>query len=61
VNGREVADRARALIPGVRVLPTSGHSEDAMLRGAGQHGGDAFLAKPHLREDLPRKIAFLPT
>jgi PAS domain S-box-containing protein len=61
VSGRELADHARALIPGVRVLLTSGHSEDAILRGAGQHGGDAFLAKPYLREELQRKIALLLT
>jgi CheY-like chemotaxis protein len=61
VNGRELADHARALSPGVRVLLTSGHSEDAILRGAGQHGGDAFLAKPYLREELQRKIALLLT
>jgi PAS domain S-box-containing protein len=61
VNGRELAERARAAIPGLRVLLTSGHSEDAILSGAGRHGGDAFLPKPYVRAELERKIALLFT
>ncbi len=59
VSGHELADRARALNPGMRVLLTSGHSEDAILRRAGKQAGDAFLAKPYRRADLERKIAGL--
>jgi PAS domain S-box-containing protein len=59
VSGHELADRARVLNPGLRVLLTSGHSEDAILRRAGKQAGDAFLAKPYRRADLEQKIARL--
>ena len=59
ISGHELADRARALNPGMRVLLTSGHSEDAILRRAGKQVGDAFLAKPYRRAELERKIARL--
>jgi FixJ family two-component response regulator len=58
-SGHELADRARALNPSMRVLLTSGHSEDAILRRAGKQAGDAFLAKPYRRAELERKIAGL--
>ncbi|HXA39036.1 MAG TPA: PAS domain S-box protein [Phenylobacterium sp.] len=59
VNGRELAERARALIPDIRVLLTSGHSEDAIGRRGGRRRGDAFLPKPYRRAELERKIALL--
>jgi CheY-like chemotaxis protein len=59
VNGRELAERARALIPDLRVLLTSGHSEDAIGRRGGERRGDAFLPKPYRRAELERKIALL--
>jgi CheY-like chemotaxis protein len=59
LSGHELADRARTLNPGLRVLLTSGHSEDAILRRSGGQAGDAFLAKPYRRAELERKIARL--
>ena len=59
LNGHELANRARTLHPAMRILLTSGHSEDAVLRGADKRLGDAFLPKPYRRADLERKISLL--
>jgi CheY-like chemotaxis protein len=59
LNGRELADRARASLPGLRVLLTSGYSAEEIRRGAGGYGGDGFLPKPYRRSELERKIASL--
>ena len=59
INGRELAQRARAIAPAMRILLTSGHNEDAFLRGHGGHGGDDFLPKPYRRAELERKISGL--
>jgi CheY-like chemotaxis protein len=59
MNGRELAEHARALAPRMRILLTSGHNEDAILRGGGGHGGDDFLPKPYRRADLERKVSGL--
>ena len=59
MNGRELAERARALAPHMRILLTSGHDEDAFRRGSGGHGGDDFLSKPYRRKDLEVKISRL--
>jgi len=36
MNGREVANRVQALVPGVKTLFMSGYTNDSILR----HGGD---------------------
>jgi PAS domain S-box-containing protein len=59
MNGRELAQRARSLAPGMRILLTSGHNEDAFLRGGEGHGGDDFLPKPYRRADLERTVSSL--
>jgi PAS domain S-box-containing protein len=59
LNGRELAERARLAAPGMRILLTSGHNEDAFLRGNSGHGGDDFLAKPYRRRELEQKISRL--
>jgi PAS domain S-box-containing protein len=61
INGRELAQRGRAIAPAMRSLLTSGHNEDVFLRGNGGHGGDDFLPKPYRRADLERKVSGLLT
>ena len=39
------------------ILFTSGHTEDNILRGAGQKAVGAFLPKPYRRAELARKLA----
>jgi|SRR5579859_4226943 len=59
LNGHELAERARAINPELRILLSSGHSEDQVLQGTGRRLGVAFLPKPYRRADLERKIAQL--
>lgn len=46
MNGRELADRLRAFQPGLKVLFTSGHTEDAILHHGVLREGVSFLQKP---------------
>jgi PAS domain S-box-containing protein len=59
LNGHELAERARAINPAMRILLLSGHSEDAVLRGVEKQAGVAFLPKPYRRANLEDKIAQL--
>jgi len=59
LNGRQLADHARLLEPGLRILFNSGHTEDPVLRTAGRDPRSAFLAKPYRRVDLAAKLAEL--
>jgi len=59
LNGRQLADHARLLDPGLRILFSSGHTEDPILRTAGRDPRSAFLAKPYRRADLAAKLAGL--
>ncbi|WP_426954478.1 MASE4 domain-containing protein [Muricoccus radiodurans] len=57
MNGVQLAVEARRLRPGLRVVLTSGYTNEAL---AGQHGVPAdvpVLAKPYRREDLVRLLA----
>jgi CheY-like chemotaxis protein len=56
LNGRETAERVRALRPGVAVLYMSGYTDDAVLRSGVFESGTAFLQKPFGAADLARKI-----
>lgn len=56
IAGPEVAERARALIPGVKILFASGYTSDiATLRNMLKQGG-AYLQKPFTAESLCRKV-----
>jgi len=56
MNGRELAEKARVLRPGLRVLFTSGYSEVAWPGGATRDAGEALLQKPYRRHDLARRL-----
>ncbi len=56
MNGRELADEALALRPGLRVIFTSGYTQDA-INDNGRLAADVdFLPKPFRRQDLARKV-----
>jgi CheY-like chemotaxis protein len=57
MNGRQLADHARLLLPGLRVLLTSGYNEDVIVRTGRLDEATAFLAKPYRRAELARKIS----
>ena len=56
MNGREVADRVRVLVPGVKVLFMSGYTDDSILRHGVLDEGVSFLNKPLSHESLSRKL-----
>lgn len=55
LNGRQLADHARLLHPHLKVVFTSGYTEDAIVR-TGALGAE-FLPKPYRRAELARTLA----
>ncbi len=57
VNGRELADKVRALRPGLKVLYMSGFMKETILKYYGiSIAGIPFLQKPFTREMLGNKV-----
>jgi CheY-like chemotaxis protein len=56
MNGREVADRVRGLVPGVKTLFMSGYTDDSVLQHRILDEGVAFLSKPLSHEALGRQV-----
>lgn len=56
LNGRELADRVRALQPTLKVLFMSGYTDDVILSHGVLEAGVAFLQKPVTRDLLLRKV-----
>ena len=57
MNGRELAGRARAEHPALKVLLTSGYSEDIAPRDGRSGSGQPFLAKPYRRAQLAKAVS----
>ncbi|MGO8787746.1 MAG: PAS domain S-box protein [Terriglobia bacterium] len=55
MSGRDLLDRLRPLRPDIRVLFTSGYTEEAVHRRV-LEGGAAFLQKPFMEEALAGKV-----
>jgi PAS domain S-box-containing protein len=56
MHGRELADRAQALHPGLRVLFMSGYADDEVLVRGVATDGIAFLPKPFATAELLAKV-----
>lgn len=56
MNGRELADAAREKQAGLKVLFTSGYSEDAIVHHGRLDTGVELLSKPYRRNQLSEKI-----
>jgi len=56
VGGRELADRLTALLPGLRVLFTSGYTDDAIVHRGILREGARLLSKPYTPSSLTRKV-----
>jgi CheY-like chemotaxis protein len=56
MNGRELAARVVKARPGVKVLYTSGYTDDAMLRRGVLADPRRFIPKPYTPQQLQRKV-----
>ncbi|MGL9616861.1 ATP-binding protein [Bradyrhizobium sp. U531] len=56
MNGRELADAVRQRRPGVRVLFTSGYTDNAIVHEGHLDPGVALLGKPYRKAELSEKI-----
>ncbi|MBD1874907.1 PAS domain S-box protein [Nodosilinea sp. FACHB-131] len=56
MSGRELAELAQQIKPGLRVLYTSGYSENAIVHQGRLDAGIQLLSKPYGRTELSQKI-----
>ena len=56
MNGRQVADVARSLIPGLKVLFVTGYAENAAVGGEHLELGMAVMIKPFAMTSLAMKV-----
>ena len=56
INGRQLADAALALHPALKVLYTSGYTENAIVHHGRLDRGVQLLSKPYRAIDLARKV-----
>lgn len=56
MNGRQLADRARELYPSLKVLYTSGYTENAIVHHGRLDPGVELLSKPYTRLTLSTKV-----
>jgi FixJ family two-component response regulator len=56
INGKVLADQCLRLRPQLKVLYTSGYTENAVVRQGVLEGSIDFLAKPYSIEALARRV-----
>lgn len=56
MNGRQVADAARVLRPGLKILFVTGYAEKAVLNHGHLEPGMEVVTKPFNMDDLTRRI-----
>ncbi|MDY7226128.1 PAS domain-containing protein [Hyalangium rubrum] len=59
MRSTEMVRQAKALLPDLEVLFTSGYTEDAIVHEGRLDPGVHLLSKPHRREELARKVRLL--
>jgi FixJ family two-component response regulator len=59
MTGRDVAEHALKVRPGVRVLFTSGYADASVMRNGLVKAGARFLAKPYRGGDLAAAVRAL--
>jgi CheY-like chemotaxis protein len=55
----DLARQAKAILPALEVLFTSGYTQNAIVHGGRLDAGVELLSKPYRREDLARKIRYM--
>ena len=56
MNGRQLADEVQKARPGLKVLFTSGYTENAIIHHGRLDSGVLLLAKPYRKSDLAAMI-----
>ena len=56
INGRQLADKAQQLRPGLKTLFTSGYTENAIVHHGRLDPGVQLLSKPYRRQELAIKL-----
>jgi two-component system cell cycle sensor histidine kinase/response regulator CckA len=56
MNGRVLAERVTAVLPGIRVLFVSGYTENFIVDRGVLKNGIEFLAKPYSLEQLSQRV-----
>jgi len=56
MNGRQLAEQVQALRPDIKVLYTSGYTQNAIVHHGRLDAGVELLDKPYLRRELARRV-----
>jgi PAS domain S-box-containing protein len=56
MSGQQLAEHARELVPGLRIVFMSGHTDDVVVRDHARQGDIAFVQKPFTRDSLLRAV-----
>ncbi|MFQ5873894.1 MAG: PAS domain S-box protein, partial [Dehalococcoidia bacterium] len=56
MGGKDIADRLRTLHPGIKILFTSGHSDEKVVHVGVLGNGISFMPKPFLTDTLTHKV-----
>jgi CheY-like chemotaxis protein len=56
INGRQLADEVLKRHPGMKILYTSGYTENAIIHHGRLDAGVLLLAKPYRKSDLARML-----
>jgi CheY-like chemotaxis protein len=56
MNGRELAERFKTVRPGIKLIYTSGYTQDIIANRGVLHSGVAYVHKPYTAEEIANKV-----